>query len=69
MQQMSVLKSRRWRYGDGLCERLIGLLGAIRNRGLLTIVVGDGVSIMHNLAIGAGLRKAEANEFAARYAA
>lgn len=29
MQQMSILKSRRWRYGDGLCERPSGLRGAI----------------------------------------
>lgn len=38
MQRASVLKSRRWRHGDGLCERLTGLLGAVRNRGPLLLL-------------------------------
>lgn len=37
MRRISVLKSQRWRYGDGLRERLMGLLSAIRNRGLSII--------------------------------
>lgn len=37
-QQKSILKSRRWRYGEGLRERLMVLFGAIGNRTLSRIV-------------------------------
>lgn len=47
MRRISVLKSyaeryplgRRWRDGDGLRKRMMGLLGPIRNRGLSFIVL------------------------------
>lgn len=38
MRRMSVLKSRRRRDGDGLREELMGLLGALGNRGLFAFV-------------------------------
>lgn len=39
MRRISVLKRQCWRDGDGLCEGLARLLGAIRNRGLSPILL------------------------------
>lgn len=38
MRRMSVLKSRPWRDGDGLCEQFTGLVRYIGNRGLSPVV-------------------------------
>lgn len=39
MHQIRIVKSRCWRDGDRLHERVMGLLGVIRNHGLSLIVL------------------------------